>query len=154
MFALKGDPTDASSNDLTAPSTPDLAGPVGRELALNLAGRAGARFSGTPSPSATIDGIRYTIEGSLDLGSYETHVSKFQLPSPRPSPVFLILEAVAGNTIPSSSRAPTDSPARAFFAQESPNPDIPACDLLNQRYEATVPIGVARKLFHVEGTVS
>jgi len=73
-FALKGDPTDASSKGLTALSTPDLTGPVGRKLALTLAVRAGARFSGTPSPSATIDGIRYTIEGSLDLDSFGASV--------------------------------------------------------------------------------
>jgi len=73
-FALKGDPTDASSKGLTALSTPDLTGPTGRELTLTLAVRAGARFSGSPSPSATIDGIRYTIEGSLDLDSFQGSV--------------------------------------------------------------------------------
>ena len=73
-FALKGDPTVSSSAGLTALSTLDLTGPVGRELALTLAVRSGARFSGSPFPSATIDGVRYTIEGSLDLDSHAAGV--------------------------------------------------------------------------------
>ena len=73
-FALKGDPTEASSKGLTAISTPDLTGPTGQELALTLAVRAGARFSGSPAPSATIDGVRYTIEGSMDLDWFEVSV--------------------------------------------------------------------------------
>jgi hypothetical protein len=48
-------------------------------LTLTLAVRAGARFSGSPSPSATIDGLRYTIEGSLDLNAYAAGVTEAPL---------------------------------------------------------------------------
>jgi hypothetical protein len=78
-FALKGNPANPGAKGLTTLATPDLTGPVGRELTLTLAVRAGARFSGSPSPSAIIDGVRYTIEGSLDLNAYAAGVTEAPL---------------------------------------------------------------------------
>ena len=76
-FAFNGDPLGGADNGkvfvLTEDS--DAAGdPSGaKELILTVAVRAGTpAFTGTPSPSANFaaDGITYTIEGSLDLGSF------------------------------------------------------------------------------------
>ena len=76
-FAFNGDPLSGADNGkvfvLTEDS--DAAGDpsAAKELILTVAVRAGTpAFTGTPSPSANFaaDGITYTIEGSLDLGSF------------------------------------------------------------------------------------
>lgn len=79
-FALNGDPTDPAKHGLTAIATPDLTGPTGREIALTLAVRKGAVFSGHPSPAATVDGIHYLVEGSLDLATYSASVLEAPIP--------------------------------------------------------------------------
>jgi hypothetical protein len=59
-------------------------GTSGNQLVLSLAIRgASTSFSGSPSPSATVDGITAAIEGSLDLGGFSAAVSgtSFVLPS-------------------------------------------------------------------------
>ena len=67
-FALDGDPNSETQKNniethLTTVSTMD-------HLALTLPVRSGAIFSGSPSPSTTIDGITYTIQGTLDLNDW------------------------------------------------------------------------------------
>ncbi|MEX1113796.1 MAG: autotransporter-associated beta strand repeat-containing protein [Akkermansiaceae bacterium] len=78
-FAFNGDPLSGSDNGkvfgLTADSDAD--GDSTKELVLTVAVRTGtAVFAGTPSPSANhaADGITYTIEGSVNLGSFLTAV--------------------------------------------------------------------------------
>jgi autotransporter-associated beta strand protein len=66
-FALNGNPADGSNNGLTALLVQDASAPAGNELTLVAAVRDGAVFAGSPSPAATLDGVTYTAEGSLDL---------------------------------------------------------------------------------------
>jgi hypothetical protein len=73
-FAFDGDPLSGSDSAkvfvFTADSS-DVA--AGADLVITVAVRETApAFSGTPSPGATIDGITYSIEGSLDLSDF-TH---------------------------------------------------------------------------------
>lgn len=72
-FAFNGDPLSASNNGLVASLVQDASLPAGPELTLVVAVRNGAVFSGSGSPSvqtSTVDGITYTIEGSLDLTTF------------------------------------------------------------------------------------
>jgi len=80
-FAFNGDPLSGSDNgkvfvlteDSDAPGDPSGA----KELILTVAVRTGTpAFTGSPSSSANFpaEGITYTIEGSLDLGSFPTPV--------------------------------------------------------------------------------
>jgi autotransporter-associated beta strand protein len=67
-FALNGDPDDGSNNGLTTLVLQDTAAPAGNELTLVAAVRDGASFSAAgTTQTATLDGVVYTIEGSLDL---------------------------------------------------------------------------------------
>ncbi|TAE78112.1 MAG: hypothetical protein EAZ65_03120 [Verrucomicrobia bacterium] len=66
-FALKGDPSSAANKGLTAMLVQDASAPAGNELTLIAAIRDGAVFAGSPSPAATLDGLTYTAQGSLDL---------------------------------------------------------------------------------------
>lgn len=73
-FAFDGDPLSGSDNAkvfvFTADSS-DVA--AGADLVITVAVRDTAPvFSGTPSPGASVDGITYSIEGSLDLSDF-TH---------------------------------------------------------------------------------
>ena len=83
-FAFKGDPLDPSDNGMIAGLVQDASAPPGTELTLVIAARNGATFSASspPSPivqSASVDGVTYTIEGTLDLatipGSDVSHVA-------------------------------------------------------------------------------
>ncbi len=51
-----------------------MARAAGRELTLTLAVHTAAQFVGSPSPTATIDGIRYKVEGTADLNLDEASV--------------------------------------------------------------------------------
>jgi endo-1,4-beta-xylanase len=68
-FALHGNPVDASNQGLTAPLIQDSSAPAGDELTLVAAIRNGALFRSQPDGTlaATVDGMTYTIEGSLDV---------------------------------------------------------------------------------------
>jgi autotransporter-associated beta strand protein len=71
-FAFDGDPLDGSDNAkvfvFTAESS-DL--DTDDDLILTVAVRKDApAFAGTPSPSSTVEGVTYTIEGSLDLDTF------------------------------------------------------------------------------------
>lgn len=68
-FALNGDPTDGSNNGLTAKLIQDATAPAGDQLTLIIAARRGASFAAGVNgvSTATIDGVVYTVQGSLDL---------------------------------------------------------------------------------------
>lgn len=71
-FALNGNPGDILDNGLIASLIQDSGGPSTNELTLILAVRDGALFN---AGSATVSGINYTIEGSLDLAFPSAAVS-------------------------------------------------------------------------------
>jgi autotransporter-associated beta strand protein len=68
-FALNGDPTDGGNNGLSASLIQDATAPAGDELTLIIAARRGASFGAGPNGTrtASIDGVKYTVEGSLNL---------------------------------------------------------------------------------------
>ncbi|MCU0780170.1 MAG: Ig-like domain-containing protein [Akkermansiaceae bacterium] len=83
-FAFNGDPKDPSKSGLLAGLVQDASMPAGKELTLVVAVRAGATFTGSGTPvvqsnTTAVDGLTYTIEGSLDLvtipGSDVSHVA-------------------------------------------------------------------------------
>ena len=72
-FALGGSPTSGSNNaksfSLVADSSADVDSIS--ELLLTIAVRSGTpAFTGSPSPTATMDGVTYTIEGSTTLSGF------------------------------------------------------------------------------------
>lgn len=78
-FALGGDPTDPSNNAkvYVFGGDSDVDGDTTPELLMTIAVRAGTPvFSGSPSPSATMDGYTYTVEGDVDgLSAFASPVS-------------------------------------------------------------------------------
>lgn len=71
-FAFNGNPLGSRDNGFHRAATEDTAADADalKELTLTLAVRNGSGspiFTGSPSPSASVDGITYTIEGSLGL---------------------------------------------------------------------------------------
>jgi hyaluronate lyase len=74
-FAINGNPGDGSSRGCIASSIQDSSLPVGNELTHIVAIRNGAVFAAGSNGEriATVDGITYTVEGSLDL-SFPTAV--------------------------------------------------------------------------------
>jgi autotransporter-associated beta strand protein len=76
-FALNGDPNSGANNGLTAVLIQDATAPAGNELTLIAAVRDGAVFATGPNgvQTATLDGVVYTIEGSLSLTFPDSAVS-------------------------------------------------------------------------------
>jgi autotransporter-associated beta strand protein len=75
-FALDGDPTDPADNGKMFMVIDDGDdGDADDQLMVTLAVRSGASFAGTPSPTATIDGVIYTVGGSLTLADFTAPVS-------------------------------------------------------------------------------
>ncbi|WP_338286972.1 hypothetical protein [Luteolibacter sp. LG18] len=76
-FAFAGEPLDASSRGLITTSLTDTNSDSHQELTLTVAVRAGAVFSaaGDGSQTATVDGVHYTVRGSLDLVTFTRQVS-------------------------------------------------------------------------------
>ncbi len=75
-FAFNGDPLSGSDNGKVFILTADTDADTTKELILTIAVRSGApTFVGTPSPSSVIDGVTYTINGSLDLSAFATQVN-------------------------------------------------------------------------------
>ncbi len=77
-FALGGSPISGSDNariyNLMADSSAD--GDALNELLITIAVRSGTPvFAGSPSPTATMDGATYTVEGSTTLSSFTTIVT-------------------------------------------------------------------------------
>lgn len=75
-FGLNGNPVDASDRGLYAVAIQDVDG-GGEELTLVAALRRGAVFTTGAGGSlvASVDGITYTVSGSLDLAAFEQAVS-------------------------------------------------------------------------------
>lgn len=85
-FALHGDPADPSNNGFVKTAVEDTNGDTLRELTLTIAVRneeGTPVFTGSPSPSARVDGISYTIEGSQSLAApfADTPVTETALPT-------------------------------------------------------------------------
>jgi hypothetical protein len=67
-FALGGNPASGADDGIQSGLIAEVEG--SDTLVITIAVREGAQapvFAGTPSPSATVDGVTYTIEGSLGL---------------------------------------------------------------------------------------
>lgn len=74
-FAFNGDPQDGADNGRVHVLTDDGAVQADRELILTVAVRAGTpAFSGSPSPTASHDGITYRIQGGTSLDSFASIV--------------------------------------------------------------------------------
>ncbi len=73
-FALNGNPTSGSNNGLTSTLIQDASSP---ELTCTLAVRDGATFTSGAggSQTATVDGVIYTVQGSVDLSGFTSAVS-------------------------------------------------------------------------------
>ncbi|QJE96732.1 beta strand repeat-containing protein [Luteolibacter luteus] len=76
-FALGGIPNDATSQPKIFPLTLDGSDAgTAKELLLTIGVRSTApAFAGSPSPTSTVDGITYTIQGSTDLTGFTTGVT-------------------------------------------------------------------------------
>jgi autotransporter-associated beta strand protein len=76
-FALNGNPNSGSNNGLTAVLIQDASAPAGNELTLVAAIRDGAVFAPGANgvQTATVDGVVYTIQGSLALTFPDSPVS-------------------------------------------------------------------------------
>lgn len=76
-FALNGNPTSGSNNGLSTTLIQDASAPAGNELTYTLAVRDGATFTSGAggSQTTTVDGVIYTIQGSVDLSGFTSPVS-------------------------------------------------------------------------------
>jgi autotransporter-associated beta strand protein len=75
QFALGGDPANPANNGIKlAFNSPD--GGDGAPMVLTIAARDGAVFAGSPTPTASADGITYFIEGSHNLGAWSALVEE------------------------------------------------------------------------------
>ncbi|MCU0780100.1 MAG: autotransporter-associated beta strand repeat-containing protein, partial [Akkermansiaceae bacterium] len=72
-FALNGDPTNAAKNGYLAGRAAAVPG-VGNAFILTFAARAGTNFNGTAT--AAMDGVTYTVRGSLDLQGFPAGVTE------------------------------------------------------------------------------
>lgn len=87
-FAFNGDPLGGSDPGFRLAAVEDTDGDTLKELTLTLAIRNGSGspvFSIAPSPTASVDGVTYTIEGSLDLTFPNSPVSETAPPSGLPA---------------------------------------------------------------------
>jgi len=73
-FAFGANPLDGASVGLSGVVSADTNEDTQPELLITLAVRAGAAFTGSPSPTAAIDGVIYTIQGSVDLATFDQTV--------------------------------------------------------------------------------
>lgn len=74
-FAFGGNPLSSARNPDGAMAIAETSGDTLKELVLTVAVRAGAAFTGNPSPTATVDGLTYTIEGSTSLTTFTEPVT-------------------------------------------------------------------------------
>jgi autotransporter-associated beta strand protein len=82
-FAFNGDPLGGSDPGFRLTAIEDTDGDTLKELTLTLAVRNGSGspvFSTASSPTASVDGITYIIEGSLDLTFPSSSVSETAIP--------------------------------------------------------------------------
>ena len=76
-FAFNGDPDSGASRGAITSALADTNGNSQKELTLTIAVRSGATFAtqGDGSQVATVDGLTYTVRGSLDLTNFTSAVS-------------------------------------------------------------------------------
>ena len=76
-FAFKGDPQDGSDNGVNTPALQDTNSSGQKELTLTVAVRSGATFGAGVDGTqvAAVDGLSYTVRGSLDLTDFTSAVS-------------------------------------------------------------------------------
>lgn len=76
-FAFKGDPQDGSDNGVNTTALQDTNANGQKELILTIATRSGATFAAGVDGSqvATVDGVAYTVRGSLDLATFASEVA-------------------------------------------------------------------------------
>ena len=76
-FAFKGDPQDGSDNGVSTLALQDTDSSGEKELTLTIAVRSGATFaSGVDgTQGAAVDGLSYTVRGSLDLSDFTSAVA-------------------------------------------------------------------------------
>lgn len=87
-FAFHGDPLDGSDSGFHRSGIEDTDADGQQELTLTLAVRSGTGppvFSGPPSPSASVDGITYTVEGSMTSHFPDSPVSETSTPGALPT---------------------------------------------------------------------
>lgn len=77
-FALNGTPDSGANTGLRAVLLQDTTAPAGRELTLVVAVRDGAAFAAGPNGTqvASVDGVTYSIQGSLDMAFPNSAVVK------------------------------------------------------------------------------
>jgi autotransporter-associated beta strand protein len=75
-FAFHGNPLSGADNGIVRHFTADSSDAgTDVELVLTIAVRSGTPvFTGTPSPTATHDGITYSVEGTTDLNTFATNI--------------------------------------------------------------------------------
>ncbi|RYD64760.1 MAG: choice-of-anchor D domain-containing protein [Verrucomicrobiaceae bacterium] len=73
-FAFGSGPLSASSRSLVAALTADTTSDSQKELLLTVAVRSGASFNASASPSATVDGVVYQLQGSASLTAFDQTV--------------------------------------------------------------------------------
>jgi hypothetical protein len=101
-FAFGGSPVSASDNGQEQIRTVDANSDTLRDYTLTVEVRSGANFTASGNKlTATVDGITYTIEGSLDLVTFESPVSEVTptlgTGSPKAGYVFKTFRLNAGN---------------------------------------------------------
>ena len=76
-FAFKGDPQDGSDGGVNTPALQDTDSSGQKELTLTVAVRSGAAFAAGVDGTqvASVDGLSYTIRGSLDLAGFTSAVA-------------------------------------------------------------------------------
>jgi hypothetical protein len=82
-FALGTNPANSSSRPSNPPVISDVDG--SKYLTITTLVRAGAQFAGS-SPSASIDGIDYVIEGGQNLTIFNSEVVSMASPAGLPTP--------------------------------------------------------------------
>ncbi|MCW1924430.1 autotransporter-associated beta strand repeat-containing protein [Luteolibacter arcticus] len=75
-FAFMGDPTSGSDRGPAKGLAIDTNSNGSKELNYTVAVRSGAAFTGSPSLTATVDGVTYTIQGSTNLTAFTAAVNE------------------------------------------------------------------------------
>ena len=80
-FAFDGDPTDGSASGKIRCRPETVDGQTALVITFPVRGTAGeVTFSGSPSPTATVDGLTYSVQGSDDLIDFNAPVVPLATP--------------------------------------------------------------------------
>ncbi len=104
-FAFGGNPSSGSSQGIRQTQTVDANADSQRDLTLTLEVRSGASFTASGSEMvATVDGVNYQIQGSVDLVNFTSAVvevtPQIGTGSPSAGYVFKTFRLVSGNGLP------------------------------------------------------